>query len=330
MEDLIFTENYLHCPNQRPTKKERPPGRGEPNTKKSNCHIHASLGQRLKAVHTLRHQHAIKTLCRVLRVNRSTYYKHFKPKETARAIENKALRHDILTIYAQSKKRLGAYKIRQRLIVENGKTVSVGRVYRLMKSMALPKMSTSKPVYTKAISEQGECINHLNKQFNPAKPNLVWASDITYVRVGGRFCYVCVVMDLFSRKIIAYKVSTKIDKQLAIDAFSAAYSKRGKPTGVMFHSDRGSQYTSKDFRKAIDKAEFVQSFSAKGHPYDNAVVESFFKYLKKEELDRNSFQSIKELELSLFEYIIGFYNPRRPHSFNDNLSPDEREAKINI
>ena len=280
----------------------------------------------MKAVHTLRHQHAIKTLCRVLRINRSTYYKHFKPRETARDAENRALRHDILSIYARSKKRLGAYKIRQRLMVEYGKQVSAGRVYRLMKSMALPKMSTSKPVYTKTVSEQGECINHLDKQFGPAKPNLVWASDITYVRVGGRFCYVCVVMDLFSRKIIAYKVSSKIDKQLALDAFSIAYSKRGKPSGVMFHSDRGCQYTSKDFRKAIDQAGFVQSFSAKGHPYDNAVVESFFRYLKKEELDRKSFQSVMELELSLFEYIVGFYNPRRPHSFNDLLSPDEKEA----
>ena len=261
----------------------------------------------------------------MLRVNRSTYYKHYKLKETARDAENKALRQDILTIYARSKKRLGAYKIRQRLIVECGKTISVGRVYRLMKSMTLPKMSTVKPVYTKPVHEHGECINHLDKRFGPIKPNFVWASDITYVRVGGRFCYICVVMDLFSRKIIAYKVGAKIDKQLVMDAFLSAYKKRGMPSGVMFHSDRGSQYTSKDFRKAIDQAGFVQSFSAKGHPYDNAVVESFFKYLKKEELDRNSYSNIKELELALFEYIIGFYNSRRPHSFNTMLAPDEKE-----
>ena len=220
---------------------------------------------------------------------------------------------------------MGAYKIRQRLIVEYGRKVSVGRVYRLMKSMVLPKMSTAKPMSTKTKTEQGECKNHLEQRFNPTKPNFVWASDITYVRVAGRFCYVCVVMDLFSRKIIAYKVGVSADRQLVIDTFTMACSKRNYPKGVMFHSDRGCQYTAKDFRKAVDKMEYVQSFSAKGHPYDNAVVESFFKYLKKEELDRKTYSSVKELELSLFEYIEGFYNTRRPHSANKLLSPNEKE-----
>ena len=220
---------------------------------------------------------------------------------------------------------MGAYKIRQRLLVEYGKKVSVGRVYRLMKSMVLPKMSTAKPVYTKTKTEQGECKNHLEKRFNPTIPNLVWASDITYVRVAGRFCYVCVVMDLFSRKIIAYKVGISADKQLVINTFKMACSKRNYPKGVMFHSDRGCQYTALDFRKAVDEMGFVQSFSAKGHPYDNAVVESFFKYLKKEELNRRTYSNIKELEMSLFEYIEGFYNLRRPHFANDLLSPIEKE-----
>jgi len=221
---------------------------------------------------------------------------------------------------------MGAYKIRQRLIVEYGRRVSVGRVYRLMKSMSLPKMSTVKPVYTKTVLEQGDCVNHLGKRFNPASPNLVWASDITYVRVAGKFCYVCVIIDLYSRKVIAYKVGAKNDAQLAIETFCMAYSRRGCPKGVMFHSDRGSQFTAGDFRKAIDKVEFVQSFSAKGHPFDNAVVESFFRYLKKEELNRRTYNSSSELELSLFEYIEGFYNKRRPHSFNNLLSPDEKEV----
>ena len=91
----------------------------------------------------------------------------------------------------------------------------------------------------------------------------------------------------------------------------------------MFHSDRGCQYTSKEFRNALDNANFVQSFSAKAHPYDNAVAESFFKFLKKEELDRRTFNSLCDLNLSLFEYIESFYNKRRPHSANDFLSLDD-------
>ena len=258
-------------------------------------------------------------------VNRSTYYKHFKEKETVRAAENQALRSDILAIYSRSKKRLGAYKIRQRLIVEYGKTVSVGRVYRLMKSMVLPKMSTAKPVSAVVKCNEPNCRNLLEKRFNPAKPNLVWVSDITYVKVGGRFCYICVIIDLFARKVIAYKTSASIDVQLVMDTLDSACLKRGYPKGVLFHSDRGTQYTAKAFRKAIDNAEFVQSFSAKAHPYDNAVAESFFKYLKKEELNRRTFNSLKDLDLPLFEYIEGFYNKSRPHMANDLLSPNEKE-----
>ncbi|MDR1769433.1 MAG: IS3 family transposase [Hungatella sp.] len=135
----------------------------------------------------------------------------------------------------------------------------------------------------------------------------------------------CVIIDLFSRKVIAYKTSTRINTQLALDTFYYAYTKRGYPKNVLFHSDRGCQYTSQEFRKVIDHADFIQSFSAKGHPYDNAVAESFFKYLKKEELHRRNFSSLKELNLSLFEYIEGFYNRRRPHSANGFLSPEEKE-----
>ena len=261
----------------------------------------------------------------MLQVNRSSYYKHFSTGVSARELENQALRSDILVIYSKSNKRLGAYKIRQRLLVEYNKKVSVGRVYRLMKSMTLPKMSTVKPKHRSQSPDSDIRQNHLNGEFNPKAINQVWASDITYVRVSARFCYICVVMDLFSRKILAYKVSTRIDTKLVLDTFRDAYSKRGCPTGVMFHSDQGSQYTSLDFRKELDRVNFVQSFSAKGHPYDNAVLESFFKYLKHEELNRKSFSSLRALSLALFEYIEGFYNIRRPHSANNWLAPNEVE-----
>jgi transposase InsO family protein len=211
-------------------------------------------------------------------------------------------------------------------MADYNKKVSVGRVYRLMKSMALPKMSTVKPKTNYKKDGDDNLKNLLNKDFNPKAPNQVWVSDITYVKASGRFCYVCAIMDLYSRKILAYKSSTKIDTRLVIDTFNLAYSRRGCPKGVMFHTDQGTQYTAKDFRMVIDKADFVHSFSAKGHPYDNAVMESFFKYLKHEELDRRIFNSIQELNLSLFEYVEGFYNKNRPHSANDYLSPNEKET----
>jgi putative transposase len=258
-------------------------------------------------------------------VSRSTYYKHFSVGLSARELENQALRSDILVIYSKSKKRLGAYKIRQRLAVEYNKKISVGKVYRLMKSMALPKMSTVKPKTNYQKGGDVNLRNLLNKEFNPKAPNQVWVSDITYVKVSGRFVYVCAIMDLFSRKILACKVSVSIDTRLVLDTFHMAYSKRGAPEGIMVHSDQGTQYTAKEFRRVLDAADFVQSFSAKGHPFDNAVMESFFKNLKHEELNRRTFNTIGELNLSLFEYIEGFYNSHRPHSANDYLSPNERE-----
>lgn len=204
--------------------------------------------------------------------------------------------------------------------------ISVGRVYRLMKSMSLPKMSTQKPFIHKSKSASDENLeNRLCQRFNQPEPNLVWVCDFTYIRVAGKFFYLCAIIDLFSRKVIAYKLSNKIDTQLAINTVNMAVANRGKSKGVIFHTDRGSQFTSFEFRKHLDSLDMIQSFSAKAHPYDNAVMECFFKYLKKEETNRKSYSSFYELNISLFEYINGFYNSVRPHSHNDGLSPNQAE-----
>lgn len=199
-------------------------------------------------------------------------------------------------------------------------------MYRLMKQMHLPKMSTVKPPKpAPKIKENGLCSNLLAQQFDQKAPNLVWVCDFTYVRVGKRFYYICAILDLYARKVIACRVGSKIDRFLAIDTLRDAVQYRGVSTGIMFHTDRGSQFTSSDFRKELDRLHMVQSFSAKGHPYDNAVMECFFKYLKKEELDRRSFQTVQQLKQSLLSYIAGFYNPLRPHSHNHGLSPNQAE-----
>ncbi len=204
--------------------------------------------------------------------------------------------------------------------------ISVGRVYRLMKSMSLPKMSTQKPFVHKSKSASDEDLeNHLHQRFDQPEPNLVWVCDFTYIRATGKFFYLCAIIDLFSRKVIAYKLSEKIDTQLAINTVNMAVANRGKSKGVIFHTDRGSQFKSSEFRKHLDNLDIIQSFSAKAHPYDNAVMECFFKYLKKEEVNRKSYSSFNELNISLFEYIYGFYNSVRPHSHNNGLSPNQAE-----
>ena len=241
-------------------------------------------------------------------------------------MQNQKIRTLILSIYYSSKKRLGAYKICYLLGTEYGINISVGRVYRLMKSMNLPKMSTIRPKFILAKKCSSFTYNNEIKQnFTTDKPNLVWVSDITYVKVNGSFYYVCVIIDLFSRKVIAYSVSNKINENLVICTFKKAFSIRNKPQNLIFHSDRGSQYTSLNFRRLLEQCNVIQSFSAKGYPYDNAVAESFFKFLKLEELNRKTFYNKSQLELSLFEYIEGFYNSKRPHSANNMLSPNQKE-----
>jgi len=242
-----------------------------------------------------------------------------------RAKENQHIASLILHIYADYDKRLGAYKITYILKRDYGINISVGRVYRLMKTLKLPRMSTEKPVcHTRPIDNR-EYTNHLQQKFDQNAPNLVWTSDFTYIRVNGKWYYLCIVMDLFSRKIIAWHISGRPDVDFVMTAFKKAYAKRNAPYGLMFHSDRGSQYTAFSFRQLLDSLDVVQSFSKKGYPFDNACCECFFKYLKKEETDRKCYHSLQELQLSIFEYIEGYYNSKRPHGTLNMLTPNEAE-----
>ena len=130
----------------------------------------------------------------------------------------------------------------------------------------------------------------------------------------------------FSRKIISWNISSRPNADLVIQTFQKAYHTRNCPAGLMFHSDRGSQYTAFAFRKLLDELNVVQSFSKKGYPFDNACCESFFKYLKKEETNRRNFRTYRDLYHSVFQYIKDFYNSRRPHGSLGYLTPDEMEA----
>lgn len=186
-------------------------------------------------------------------------------------------------------------------------------------------MSTEKPFTNSKAKDDKTCTNHLHQEFNQKAPNIVWTSDFTYIKVAGKWYYLCIVMDLFSRKIISWHISGKPDVDLVMTTFNKAYIQLNQPCGLMFHSDRGSQYTAFAFRQLLDSLNVVQSFSKKGYPFDNACCESFFKYLKKEEINRKTYHSLHELQLSVFEYIEGFYNSKRPHGSLGLLTPNEKE-----
>lgn len=191
--------------------------------------------------------------------------------------------------------------------------------------MALPKMSTYKP-RNKQVKGQHQENNILKQQFNPQEPNQVWSTDFTYISIGHKkFVYLCAILDLFSRKVIAWKIGNKIDAQLASDTLIQAIYSRKPTQSLIFHSDQGSQFKSKSFRQLLDENNILASYSKPGYPYDNAVTEVFFKYLKERCLNRTSFTSLQEVQLACFEYIESFYNNYNPHSANQELTPNQKE-----
>lgn len=165
--------------------------------------LHATLGQRLEAVHNLRFLHDIKIFCKVLGVIRRTYYKHYNSEPANRTKENQKIAKLILQIYANYNKRLGAYKITYVLQRDYGMNISVGRVYRLMRTLQLPRMSTDKPYPNYRHKDNGDCPDHLHQDFNQKAPNIVLASNFTYIKVSGKWYYLCIVIDLFSHKVIS-------------------------------------------------------------------------------------------------------------------------------
>lgn len=240
--------------------------------------------------------------------------------------QDEFLKPMIREIFEQSKGRLGAKKIRVKL-AEMGTNTSARRISRLMKEMDL---SCSAPIakrnYPKENMRQYSK-NKLNRQFSQAAPNQAWISDITYFKSNGSKYYICVIIDLFARKVLAHEVSQSMPVSFVSSTFIKAYVRRGCPQSLVFHSDQGAQYTSYSFRKLLEEFKVVQSFSKPGRPFDNAVAESFFSMLKKEELKRSEYASICEVRCAVDEYI-DFYNDERPHQSLSYATPTKVENQF--
>ena len=190
-----------------------------------------------------------------------------------------------------------------------------------MREMGLQSIST----YSKQDHQKRERLlkkqNLLQRQFKADAPNRVWVSDITCFKVDGNYLYVCAILDLFSRKVVAHRVSPKNSTYLVTSTFRQAYQNRNEPRQLTFHSDQGSQYTSNAFRKLLRMNKVIQSFSKSGRPHDNAVAESFFASMKREEVYRTQYHSEHQFMGSVDTYIE-FYNTKCPHSTLNHKTPD--------
>ena len=229
-------------------------------------------------------------------------------------------------VFDEYRQVLGAEKIRT-ILVQRGHQVSTEYISRLMREMGLSSVrSTAKQEYLK-LREPERKKNILRQQFNAQRPNQRWVSDVTCFKLGDHYFYICVIIDLFSRKVIAHKISKKNSTQLLTATFKMAHEERHPPSGLIFHSDRGAQYTSHRFQQLLHKYNTKQSFSQPGKPHDNAVAESFFASLKKEELYRKDHPSDRAFQASVASYIE-FYNTKRPHRTLKNLTPYQMEENF--
>lgn len=169
--------------------------------------------------------------------------------------------------------------------------------------------------------------NRLQRQFSPSTPNEVWVTDITFIKTHEGWLYLAVVVDLFSRRVVGWSMQSRITKELVLNALLMAVWRRNPKREVVVHSDQGSQYTSYDWQEFLKLHGLEGSMSRRGNCHDNAVAESFFQLLKRERIKKKVYATREDARSDIFEYIELFYNSKRRHGFNDQLSPIEYENR---
>ena len=266
----------------------------------------------LETLHTQHEEYNAHELCEALNVARGTFYNHiFRRADRSKYEEEQSqLMLQVQQIFDESQQRFGAEKIRI-ILAENGIHVGKKKIRGIMQELGLESIrENAKKDYKKRQEYQRK--NLLNRNFTVSRQNEVWVSDITYFKTKDYAVYFCAIIDLFSRKVIGYRISRKCSVQLVSSTFKETFQNRGRPSNLTFHSNRGGQYISGTFRALLRKCEVKQSFSKSGCPHDNAVAEAFFSTFKREEAYRHEYSSEAEFRKSVEAYV-NFYNHVRPH-----------------
>lgn len=264
---------------------------------------------------------SIERMSRVFNVSRSGYYQFCKAKPSARSQENERLLLKIKTVHQNSRQTYGSPRIFAQLH-EEGETCSRKRVSRIMKIAGIAaKMKKRFKITTRANLKACVAPNVLQQDFTAEMPNQRWVADFTYVATQEGWLYVATVLDLFSRRIIGLSMSERMTDDLVIAALEQALAHRQPNTILTHHSDRGSQYTSKDFQALLKKYCIIASMSGSGNCYDNAAMESFYHTLKTEHIYFERYHTREQAKQSIFEYIEVFYNRQRRHSTLGYVSP---------
>ena len=269
-----------------------------------------------------RSRFAVERMCRLLVASRSGYYAWLRERGRGRRLkENEALLEAIRRFYRASRGTYGSPRITEDLR-DAGLRCGENRIARLMRvNGIIAKTRRRFKATTNSRHRLPVSPNLLNRDFTADGPNKIWTFDITYVWTEEGWLYLAVVLDLFSRQVVGWAMGDRIDTDLVLRAFNQAVMRRRPAPGLIFHSDRGSQYASDDFRKALKLCGAVQSMSNKGNCYDNAVTETFFHTLKTELVYFERYTTRAEAKRGIFEYIEAFYNRVRRHSSLGYRSP---------
>ena len=266
-------------------------------------------------------------MCRVFEVSRSGYYRWIKRLPSQQQLDNQRLDAQIGEIFAGSKGRYGSPKITRELQAR-GRRVGKNRVANRMRQAGLrSKIRRKYRVTTDSKHQLPVSPNLLQRNFTAQAPNQTWVSDITYLATRTGWLYLTVIIDLFSRLVVGWALSSSLSHEMVVAALKRAIRRRRPGKGLIFHSDRGVQYACADFRKELAEHGFIQSMSRKADCWDNAVAESFFGIMKTELVYHEKYDGHQDTLHSVFEYIEAFYNRERRHSAVEYLAPAEYEKQ---
>ena len=292
------------------------------------CTSTTSLQERLCYIERLSSEYPVHLLCKTFKVAKGTYYNHtLRNKRENSQFNQKCamLRPIIKDLYDESHQIFGATKITA-ILNERGYHVAFATVSKLMQEMELYSIRNSAKSYYEQ-NKRKKRENILQQSFTASAPNKVWVSDVTQFAVKNFRFYICVIIDIFSRKVVSYHISKNNSTQLAKTTFKKAYESRRPDNGLLFHTDNGSNYISATFMNYLDSLSVQQSFSRAHIPYDNSVCESFFSSLKREELYRYKYPTVAEFKRNVEKYI-SFFNNERPHASLKYKTPDAYESEF--